>query len=300
MASGFAPLVFVLGALVGAAGALTMVALGAGPLDSAKSRYTVKIVTITALATLLITLALGYAVVRWKFRVREVTRVSVKDAVKDYRRRKPTTKKNDPGKAPPGGVYTYRGKGFTELEAPVLGKDRRELKGVTAATLVPSGDCWEIKIQFFKQEWWSADYCRGKPGEVGMKGWKSHNEYFGRTLDLSYVCKPPDLTRADAAPGASWQQACRSQTEPDAEPKISKITFVGPETIAVGGEQVATNHVRRVITTTGRQSGETARDLWFRTSDGLLIRVREKSKSSGLATFESDFELTLANTVPSK
>gem|GEM_PF-6460861 len=300
MSSGFAPLVFVLGALVGAAAALTMVALGAGPLDGPKRRYTVKIVTITCLSTLVVTLVLGYAVVRWKFRVREVTRVSVKDALESYRKRKPNTVKTDPGNAPPAGVYTYKGKGFTELDAPVLGNDRRELRGDTVGTLVANGDCWEIKVQFFKQEWWSAHYCRPAPGGVGMRGWKSHNEYFGRVLDLTYTCKPPDLVRADAAPGAAWQQVCRADDDPNAEPKVSTITFVGRDTIQIGGATVPCYHVRRVIKTSGRQVGRTERNLWFRVSDGLLVRVRERSKSRGLASFESDFELTLAKTAPTK
>jgi len=304
----FIPLAFVSGAVVGAM--VVWVVRRRGTENVARSprrRYGWTVAAITAVATVAVTLATGYAVVRWKFRARPVTKVSVSDAVKQFRETDKTTPSGDvlPGKVvggPAPGVYSYKGSGFYELKVPVVGADKRVLLAQIPATLVHIGACWELTIQFFKQHSWSAQYCKDAAGTIVMRFWRGANQYFGRDVSWSYACDPADMVRPKASAGNSWKQTCRPRGKPaeKSPPKHAQVTFIRRESVDIAGIKTPAIHVRRTIKTSGDQTGATERHLWFSETNGLLLRLSEKSTSTGMATFRSDWDVVLSSTTPTR
>ncbi len=299
MSSGFLPLAFVAGVLIGAAGALLLRRRAAGDEPSPRRNYGLKIAALTAIASIALTLGVGYAVVRYKFRKRAVSGVSVDQAVKTFRARKTATPVGDPGKRPAPGVYTYMASGYYQLDVPVVGKDRRELRAKTVATLTHTETCWQLSLQYFAQHTWAAEYCATAQAPVAMAGWKLRNQYFGRKVKWSFACSPGALVRAAAKPGDTWKQTCRTLLDDGSPAKSASVSYVGREQLNIGDASIATHHVQRVIVSSGQQSGRTVRHLWFGPK-GMLVRLRETSKSSGVASFESSFELTLAALTPAR
>ncbi len=304
--SGFLPLAFGLGAAVGAALAWWL----SGRSDGTSSRrsYGVKVAALTAIGSIALTLAAVYGVVKWKFRSRPVQKASVQDAVKDFRDNKVAgatetkTPKQATFRVPGPGVYTYNATGYYSVDAPIVGKDRRELPKQLPGVLVSDHNCWALTVRFFKQHTWEARYCKPNETNLVMASTKSANEFFGRKVGGHYGCSPGDLVLADKKPGDSWTQLCKSKKEKHKDRKGTevKVTYVADEPVKVGDADVPSRHIRRTIVMKGRQKGQTIRELWFGQSSGLLLKLREKGSSSGMATFESDWTLTLASTKPTK
>lgn len=301
MSAAFSPLAFVAGILVGAAGATWWVVrrTKAGAPASA-TISTLKVVSLTFVATAALTTATLYGVVRWKFRARPVNNASVDHAVEEFRASSSRSTRTAVG--PAAGVYRYLGSGFYELTAPVLGKDRRDIPSTVPAVLVHAGNCWELTVRFFQQHSWMARYCERAGDGLIMEHWKSTNVYFGREVEWSFACTPANLTREGMKPGDSWKQLCkpRGETPADTPAKTATVEFVGFEDLTIGGKSVRARHIRRTVRTEGRQAGLTTRDLWFSETSGLLVRLRERSNSSGLARFVSDYQVTLAAATPTR
>lgn len=290
---------------------------GSGP----SRRHTIKVAAVSSVITLGVAGAAAYGVIKWKFGHRPVQKASVDDALRDFRsasakpvatddssRAEPSQAKTTAPVAantPSGGVYTYKARGFFQVDAPVVGRHRRDL-AATVPAMVVRGDsptCWELKIWYFKQHTWRARYCRDRNDAQRMEFVKTANQFFGRKIGGKYGCVPADIVRVNMKPGDQFMTSCGSIEEPrkpDAAKTDVSITFVGDEDVDVGGELVSSRHLVRKVHVVGRQSGSTIRHLWFSKKTGLLVRVREKGRSSGLAKFEADWELILTSTTPRK
>jgi len=303
--SGWLPLAFAVGIAGGAA--LTWILTRGNGADTSRRAYGIKVAVVTFVASVAVTLAAVYGVVKWKFRSRPVQKASVEDAVKDFRQKKvASSSSKQPVVAtfnvPGAGVYTYKATGYYQVDAPIVGKDRRELPATVPGMLAADGNCWALTIRFFKRHTWKARYCKADENKQSMETTTTANEFFGRKVGGFYGCTPAALVKAEMKPDHSWTQLCKSKKKKHKDRKGTpvKVTFVGNETLAIGNAKLQARHIRRTIVMTGRQKGTTVRDLWFDQTSGLLLRLSEKGSSAGMAKFEADWQLTLANATPSK
>jgi hypothetical protein len=118
----------------------------------------------------------------------------------------------------------------------------------------------------------------------------------------TFTCEPPSVTvRAVMRPGEQWTQTCRgtsSGTEGEAVTS-GPYTFVGDDTVTVGGTAVAAYHFHQERTLSGSQTGTQTADLWFAKKDGLPLR-NERDQTvhtntvigSSTYTEHGSFELT--------
>lgn len=298
----FLPLAFVVGALVGAG--LTWWA--SGRFQSARDgRYGLGALIATSVITLTVAALAAYGAIKWKYRARPVDRASVDDTVRSFRKLSRAAADAGPAtgrELPAAGVYTYRGGGFFKMDAPIVGKQRRDLPAAVPAMLVIAGDCWELKISYFKQQTWKARYCKSPAGALRMEWVRTHNEVFGRVVGGLYGCTPPDIIRAGMKVGDRFMTSCGSidPKSPSSATTNVQLELLGEDSVRVGDQNVSTWHVLRTVKVIGRQSGVTVRNLWFSKDTGMLVRVREHAETSGLVKYKSDWELTLTQTTPRK
>jgi hypothetical protein len=169
--------------------------------------------------------------------------------------------------------------------------------------LVAANGCWDLTVHFFKVHTWQARFCKTGPVAQRIPFIRTANRAFNRSTGGIYGCFPDDIIRDGMKPGDRWDEQCGPKLEPrqawDAK-TVAPVEFVGLDTLDVGGKKVECRHMRRTPHVKGKQSGATVRDLWFAVRDGLLVRIREKAKTSGLLTYESDYELTLSSLEPTR
>jgi hypothetical protein len=126
--------------------------------------------------------------------------------------------------------------------------------------------------------------------------------HFGRKVIAKTSCKPDVVVRADMATGDRATVSCDSQNDSgQGGPSEMKMdwSLIGVEEIAIGGEKVTARHLRREVTMSGKQAGTATRDVWYADS-GLLLQLRNKMSSSGIADVSQDYELTLSSLTPAK
>lgn len=180
-----------------------------------------------------------------------------------------------PGGRPPEGVYLYEGEGQAALSFPPLTQqDGAEMPATV--THQPRG-CWTTRVEFNAEHWQEWTYCRVGDTMVETRG------RTGQAWDLgvssagnvsTFLCRPPNPVLApEAGPGDEVDQTCsgRNSAVDGRTTSSGTSTFVGEETLDIGGTAVDVLHLRSERTLTGGQDGEEATDVWFR-YDGLLVR----------------------------
>jgi hypothetical protein len=300
----FVALAFLLGAATG--GAVAWLVRGRRAPAEAGRFYTARIAAVTALATLIVVAGGGYLAIRVLFRSEPVEHASVHGAIEDFRRTGAAAERQNPANAssetPAAGVYTYRAKGFFHTEVPFLGTEHRDLGESVPAVLVPDGDCWDLTIRYFEQHRWTTRYCAGDDGALRVPSSRHENVHFGRTVNAITQCKPDVILPAGMSAGDTASLTCKSENDsgmggPDQ--MTMEWTFVGTEELSIGDDKVQASHLRREVTMSGKQSGTATRDVWYAPS-GLLLQLRNKMTSSGIADVEQDYHLTLSSLTPAK
>jgi hypothetical protein len=177
---------------------------------------------------------------------------------------------------PPAGVYTYRGSGTEHLSLP----PKSQSQGPTMpGTVTHDGSgCWTFRIDYSNHHWQTWHYCARSGGlvEQGGQSW-ARWDFVVTTYDnlADFTCDPPSVViRADMGPGDEWQQRCEGTSSGTKGRGVSAgpYTYVGRQTIEVGGDPVATYHFRQRRTLSGNQSGTQDSDLWFARHNGLPVR----------------------------
>ena len=210
---------------------------------------------------------------------------------------------------PAAGIYRYRGEGTERLDKPPTSQSQGpDIPGTL--THLEDG-CWRLRVDYNTDHWQSWDYCSTGRGLTERAG-----EFFQR-LDLvvtevetssSYTCEPPvDAIRPEQRPGDRWSQTCRgTSTGSDGEiVSAGPYTYVGPETLDIGGDDVDALHYRRERTLSGGQTGTEDVDVWFDAETGLLLRnqrditVRSDSLIGGV-TYEERGSFTAVSTTPTR
>lgn len=118
------------------------------------------------------------------------------------------------------------------------------------------------------------------------------------------TCSPAaDMARAGAAAGESWPISCGVRTDGldnSLFQAAGTVTFVGPETLTIGGQPVDAFHGRSDVTFTGTRTGSMTEDLWL-DGNGLPLKraVNQKTVGSGTSTvFGMDYTATLRSLTP--
>jgi len=295
---------FVVGAIVG--GTAMWLVRGRRPPEQASRHYTLRLVAVTAALTLVVAAGSAYVAIRVIFRSKPVERASTERALEDFRRAR--SEDGAPGASPASGatpapgVYAYRASGFFHTEVPLLGTEHRDLPDSVPAVLVADGNCWDLTVRYFEQHHWTTRYCRDRADTLRIPYSRTESEHFGQDVTVKTSCEPDLVLRAGMKPGETASVTCNSENNsglgnPDA--MAVEWLFVGVEEMAIADRNVRTQHLRRDVALEGRQTGSATRDVWYAPS-GLLVRLRNRTKSTGIAAVEQDYELTLVSTTPTE
>lgn len=179
------------------------------------------------------------------------------------------------GGGPPEGVYVYAGDGTETLS--VLPGDHGQGPRMPATVTHTENGCWRFRIDLHEDHWQEWHYCPDG-GDLVERGGRTYQAWdlgvaaIGNTS--TFRCPDSVVIRADAEPGDRWHQECRGTSDTVSGTTISagRTTFVGPETVTVGDEEVPALHYHQVRNMSDAQSGRQVEDFWFRASDGLPLR----------------------------
>jgi hypothetical protein len=256
----------------------------------------------TGLITSLVLGGLGYALVRSLFRKTTLAKESVGQAVSDFRRSQGAAKAAAEG-SPPAGVYQYAATGQYTVSVIGLGKDIRMLPKTVPALLVSDGSCWTLNIRFFKQHQRTVRYCSDKKGGLRMVWLVNQNEFFGFKHLTKSRCEPDQILRPGDKPGHQTPQSCKPMNDNQMFGKTNaKVSFdyIAAESMTIGGQKLRVHHLRRTLVVKSLQSVKVEQHLYYAARTGMLVRYRINGKGSGLATFKSDYELTLVSLSPKR
>jgi hypothetical protein len=208
---------------------------------------------------------------------------------------------------PPAGVYTYRSDGVERLS--LLDTEQRQGPTVPATVQHQTDTCWSLRLNFSDNHWQEIRWCL-RDGILEEQGGTTYQRFdFGafQAGDSSvFVCDPPGQNvRFDAPPGDSWTQSCEGRGEGQGTHVTSAgtNTFVGVETLDVGGTPVETlrYHVQRTIT--GDQKGSEDNSIWYDARNGLPVRITHDTSVAspsplGDVTYTEKAQLQLTSMEP--
>ena len=256
-------------------------------------------------------LFIGGAFFAYAWSQRGAEEASVDDAVERFRERE-----GDDGETgeegllrPDSGVYTYAGTGKEKLSLLSTGQKWGPHLPVTVAGA--PGGCWTYTVEYSTNHWQEWTYCPGEEGleEDGGRSFQSF-DFVAFTVDdlIVFHCEPRNRTiRLAADPGDSWKQSCDGASEERGTHTNSAgtTTFVGIETVDVGGDEVRAYHYLDEKTITGDQTGTERVDTWFAARDGLPLEtersVRVKSPSPiGDVVYSETGGYSLTSLVPER
>jgi hypothetical protein len=206
----------------------------------------------------------------------------------------------EPGERPNPGTYSYEGAGRESVTA--LGGSEHVFPERIAivVTLDAEDDCrWTSNIVYVRQHIEERRFCTSN-GTMTDLGFRREIEFFNQLQRTEYECGEDAVRlRTDAEPGDSWTWTC---TEGDAARSDYAATFVGTETLIVGGQEVETWHTRIVSRQSGATVGRDTSELWV-TESGLPVRfsadLRVTTQSVlGETVYQEQLDYTLTSLVP--
>jgi hypothetical protein len=177
---------------------------------------------------------------------------------------------------PEAGVYLYRGKGSEQLSLPP--KTQHQGPRMPATVTHRADGCWTFRLDYNSAHWQTWVYCPSDGGLVERGGQTFETWDFVFTKydsTSSFSCDPPSIViRAGMRPGDAWSQSCRGTSSGTEGVGVSSgpFTFVGEETLDVGGTPVPAYRFHQERTLHGSQTGNQTSDLWFATRSGLPLR----------------------------
>jgi hypothetical protein len=244
-------------------------------------------------------------VVAWSDRGAE--EASLDDALRRFRDGDPAETTVIAGvQRPAAGVYSYSGEGTERLS--LLGTTQ-DWGATLPATVTHVEACWTLRIDFsthHTQEW---TYCPEDGALTEVAGRTSQRfDFVAVTVDdlTVFSCDPPgDVIRVDARRGDSWAQSCTGHSDTLDTTTVSSgtNTFVGVESVEVGGRSVAAYRYRSERAISGGQTGTERSETWFAVRDGLPLRATrsihvESPSPLGTVTYEEEGTFALGSLSP--
>lgn len=234
-------------------------------------------------------------VAAWFFLLRDIAEpTSVGDAVTSFRE---DTERAPTGPSPvPEGVYVYATTGFEKTDA-LTGVTHRY---PTRSTITVTKDECGVRMRWDVLEGRSTTwtYCL-EPAGWFVESQDERHTFFRRTERTTYTCTDTPLRPAGDRPGTAFVVSC---TTGSAEERGTG-RVVGRETLRVGGEKVATVHVRKSTSFTGGIRGTARHDFWLARRTGVPVRIAMVSKTTndsavGDVHYEEDVTLALRSSRP--
>ncbi|MCW2949723.1 MAG: hypothetical protein JWN41_736 [Thermoleophilia bacterium] len=206
----------------------------------------------------------------------------------------------DPGVRPAAGTYSYRGSGSERITA--LGGSTHVFPDTIAAVvkLDPDQGCrWAFNLVYIKQHIEHRDACSTDTA-VRDLGFERRIEFFNQTDTKTYTCDDDARRLVNGArPGATTSWICR---QGDQSTSKFTATFVGPETIAVGGAPTHVAFIRVISKQSGATRGGEVQHLWLLPSglpakfDGRLTVTT--ASVFGDTEFREQYAYVLASLAP--
>lgn len=207
-----------------------------------------------------------------------------------------------PGSRPAPGTYSYTGSGRERVSA--LGGSEHVFPSeiATVVELDDDDSCeWTMNVVYVKQHIEERSFCTQDDGTVVDRGFERRIEFFRQTQETEYDCGADAVRlRPGAKAGDSWTWSCRDD-DADATSAYT-ATFVGTETLKIGGEDVETFHTKVTSKQTGGTRGTDRSEFWL-AKTGLPVKfsgnLTVKTKSVlGETEFHEQFEYALTSLVP--
>ena len=207
---------------------------------------------------------------------------------------------------PPAGVYEYRGSGHESLDKPPKSQDQGPVIPATI-THQPNG-CWVFRVDYSTGHWQSWNYCTSD-GQLDEKGGQTYEKWnfvvFQVASTSTFTCPSSVTILPGMVPGDTWTQTCTGTTSAvkGSVTTAGPYTYIGEETMTIGGTKVAAYHFHRLRTLSGAQTGTEDDEVWFAKSNGMPLRnVRKnvvKSDSPiGKVTYTETGDFTLVSLTP--
>ena len=176
---------------------------------------------------------------------------------------------------PPAGVYEYRGSGTEHLDKPP--KDQSQGPPMPATVTYRADGCWIFRLDYSTGHWQSWTYCahNGALDEIGGQTFERWDFVIFKVESTStFTCASSVTIRPTMRVGDHWTQTCTgtSSAVKGIVTTSGPFTYLGNDSIDVGGTKVAAYHFKQLRTLTGAQTGSQDNDVWFATSNGMPLR----------------------------
>lgn len=196
------------------------------------------------------------------------------------------------------GVYVYATTGGESID--VLGGASHRYPAQTSITARRVSCGLELDWAALQGRTTTWTLCSTDVG-IELRGSDEQHKFFWQTDRTNYACTGALLVPAGEPAAAGYDFSC---TAAKATEK-GTAQLVGPETIAVGGAQVATIHARTIGTISGENQGTETADWWLDTATALPVRIVLKSRTSrktivGLTHYREDADLRLVSLTPER
>jgi len=177
---------------------------------------------------------------------------------------------------PATGVFTYRATGTETLS--LLGTSQQWGDTLPLTVTALADGCWQTRIDYSTNHRHTQDFCPAgrELHEVGGRVFQSFDFVAAKVDDETvFTCDPPVVTlQLDAEPGDTWPTKCEG-TSPARGTHVTSAgtnTFVGRETLAIGGRPTKALRYRLARTLSGDQKGTDADEYWYDAETGLLLK----------------------------
>ncbi|HET9729010.1 MAG TPA: hypothetical protein VFR41_06285 [Acidimicrobiia bacterium] len=233
--------------------------------------------------------------------------VSLNDARRRFEQNSSTLPQQAHVLRPRAGVYAYVGSGNEHLSFPP--KDQKQGPRMPGTVTHHANGCWTLRIDYSSNHWQTFDYCPRGQGlaETGGKTFERF-DFVATKVDTiaTITCKPEaPIVLAGLHAGQVWQQRCTGTNSAisGSLTTAGPYTFIGEESVDVGGSAVPAYHFRQERTLTGAQTGNQRVDFWFATDTGMPLRNERKytvhsDSPIGTVTFTETGEFHLTSLTP--
>lgn len=220
---------------------------------------------------------LGFGVVLFQFVTRdEPGAVPVEEALEDFRQSTATSTGEASGLRPPAGVYSLTGEGREEISFPPV--DQQDGETIPATVEHQADGCWTFRIDYNEAHWQDWTLCPSGDGLVQPLGhtyqaWDFGTAEIGNLATFECEADTPFIV-TDLDPDESVPRRCIGTNEQVSGTTDSRgtLTFVGTDTLEVGGVQVEAWRFRQNAEFSGAQTGTEEVDFWFAVEDGMPLR----------------------------
>lgn len=233
----------------------------------------------------LVPITAGGAFFAWRWTQRGPERASVSGAVDRFRTSSTVEIARRPLQPRPG-VYVYDGTGSESLS--FLSTSQPQGPTQPGTVTVTGNGCWTFRIDFnsFHSQTWNRCATGGRLVESGGRTDQRFDFVTFKMSEHSTVtCTSPFVVADPSAKAGSTKPVrCNghSSTTNANFTQTGVVTFVGAETLDIGGTPVSALHEREQLLLSGDQTGSVRIDLWLAASDGLpLSETHEINVVSG-------------------